>query len=157
MVVACRPECTCYNLSDLAATLPELPSPTPSLTVTVISITVVTSTPSWWSDLTVTTVFVTFTRTTSSHEPTTSLLISIATASGIHSQTQETSLPPAHSSGLSTGSKAGIGVGGCLGAALVFGLILWLFWALRNRRKNTANLFQEHTNEPELKSNSRSS
>jgi hypothetical protein len=122
--------------------------------------TVVTSTPPYGSGprASAVVVWVTATKSISSHKPTASLVTSISTTSRIHPPTQETSLPSATSSGLSTPSKAAIGVGTVIGAAAVFCLILWLFWALRKRRKNTANLFQGlDTNEPELKDNTRSS
>lgn len=62
---------------------------------------------------------------------------------------------PSNSAGdLSTGAKAGIGVGAVLGAVALFGLALWLGWILRKRRQSPSQDLP--TGDTEAKYNTRS-
>jgi hypothetical protein len=75
---------------------------------------------------------------------------SMATTSQTSLPTQGIMVPPSPSSGLSTGAKAGIGVGAVVGTAAIFGLIFWLAWILRKGRKDMTKLSPGvDTGEPE--------
>ncbi|RYN19068.1 hypothetical protein AA0121_g10060 [Alternaria tenuissima] len=124
-VVTCRPLCECYDVWHFAATL------TPLSTLTSVASTA-SSTP-----------------TSRSTSP---LGTSMTTTSQTHHPTQGTIVPPSPSSGLSTGAKAGIGVGAVVGGAAIFDLLFWLAWVLRKRRIETAKLSPGADNrEPEWK------